>query len=139
MKVILTKDVAKVGRRHEIKELADGFARNFIIARNLGVIADEKNLKKLKIWQQEDGDKNKTGPTGEWAIKIIAKASEKGHLFASIHPEDISQALQKQHHLEIPAEIILLPEPIKALGNHQVELKTTPPGQGRLIVQVVAE
>lgn len=144
MKIILTKDVAKVGRRHEVKELADGFARNFIIARGLGVVATEKNLAKLK---SESVEKKVQGDLldklllelGDKVIKLEAKASDKGHLFASIHLVDILKALKAQHRLEITESMILLDEPIKTVGEHKVELKTTPPGRGHLLVQVSAK
>lgn len=151
MKIILTKDVAKVGRRHEVKDLADGFARNFIIARGLGVVADEKNLAKLKSWQnQAAAEKNiqaelwqkLVGEIGERALVITAKANEQGHLFASLHAGDISRVLREQLRLEIPPEMIVLPEPIKTLGEHEVEIKTAPSlasdGAGFLKIRVEA-
>lgn len=144
MKVILIKDVAKVGRKNEVKDLADGFARNFIIARGLGLIANDKNLAKLKAEGAEKKvqsdllEKLLTDLSGK-IVKIEAKANNKGHLFASIHLADILHTLKAQHSLEIPEAMIVLSEPLKIVGKHKVELKTTPPGRGHLVVQVTAK
>jgi large subunit ribosomal protein L9 len=140
MKVILTKDVAKVGRRHEVKELADGFARNFIIARGLGVLATEKNLAKLKAEHVEKAvqgdllDKLVSGLSNK-VVKLEAKASDKGHLFASIHLAQILQALKDQHRIEIPESMVILPEPLKTVGEHHIQIKT-PHSKGEFLVQI---
>ena len=130
MKVILTKDVAKVGRKNEVKELADGFARNFIMARGLGVMADAKNLTKLKaegVKKEVQGDLlNKLLlALSDKVIKLTAKANEQGHLFASIHLADILQALKQQYRLEIPETMVIFPEPLKAIGDYRVALVNT--------------
>jgi large subunit ribosomal protein L9 len=141
MKVILTKDVAKVGRRHEIKDLANGFARNFIIARGLGVMADAKNLAKLKTEGVEKVVQNDLlnqlliDLSGK-VIKLEAKANDKGHLFASIHLVDILKALKQQHRLEIPETMVIYDDPIKAIGEHEIKIKSSA-GIGKLKVEIV--
>lgn len=138
MKVILLRDVAKVGRKYEVKELADGFARNFIIARGLGIVADAKNLDKLKGWQAKgNGDQKIILPSEP--VQITAKANDQGHLFASIHAEQITEATKKQFGIEISPEIIDLSEPLKAVGKYELKLKTTSPEQGRLRVEIAAK
>lgn len=141
MRVILIKDVAKVGRKNEVKELADGFARNFIIARGLGVLATDKNLAKLKAEGAEKKVKidlldQTLLDLENKVIKLEAKANDQGHLFASIHLADILTALKQQHRVDIPESLVIYSEPIKTVGDHRVELKTTPPGRGHLLVQV---
>jgi large subunit ribosomal protein L9 len=123
MKVILLKDVAKVGRKFEVKELADGFARNFIIARGLGQVATESNLKRLEILKSEK-QKNGAGARDLNGVKIIlsAKANEEGHLFASIHKEEILKELQRQEGISLEIKQLELPEPIKAVGEHEVKV-----------------
>lgn len=132
MKVILIKDVAKVGRRHEVKDLSDGYARNFIIARGWGIVADEKNLARLKNWQEQSGTDKKIqkdllqkllAHLGEKAVVISRKANEQGHLFASLHAADIAAALREQCRIAVTPEMIDLPAPIKAVGEYQIDLK----------------
>ncbi len=123
MKVILLKDVAKVGRRYEIKELADGFARNFIIARGLGEVASAANLKRLEILKNEKQKSNTTGrDLQSVTITLNAKANDEGHLFASIHKEEILNELQRQEGIKLELKQVELPEPIKAVGEHQVRV-----------------
>lgn len=145
MKIILIKDVAKVGRAYEIKELSDGFARNLIIARGLGLPATEENLKRLKMERDRQEISTKIqikllesaleklkGIT----IKIPAKVSEAGHLFAGLHERDIVEALKKFAHVDLPEEMIVLDEPIKTVGEKVVKLKTGPiEGQLKLFIE----
>ncbi len=132
MKVILTKDVAKVGRIGEVKELSDGYARNFIIARGLGLAATAENLARLEAKQQKqlesekvaldllqkDLEKLKAKP-----IVITVRASETGHLFAALHRESILAELQKQSGLRLGAEALVLPQSIKSLGDYEIGVK----------------
>lgn len=146
MQVILLKDVAKIGRRHEIKNVADGYGRNFLLARQLAVLASPENRRKLEQWKrQESGqdqlqqgllDKALTQLAG-LSVIIQAKASPEGHLFAGIHQADIVAALSEQHHFQVPASAIELDQAIKTVGEHQLEIKV---GQvsGRFMLKIEA-
>jgi len=145
MKVILLKDVAKVGRRYEVKELADGYARNFIIARGLGIMVDAKNLKKLEelkkkvgVTQQLEGAllTKQLEELKGLKVHLKAKANPEGHLFAGIHPNQIVKQLQAEQGISFPAESILLEGVIKSIGEHQVKLKIADQvGQFLLVVE----
>ncbi len=145
MKVILLQDVAKVGRRHEVKELADGYARNFIIARGLGIVADKKNLAKLQAMKTQAH--SEAAVQEELLAKVLAKlkaakpiikakANPEGHLFAQIHAAQITELLAKTERVNLKPEQIIIPKPIKTVGEHQLKIKT-PSGEGefRLVVE----
>lgn len=132
MKVILLQDVPKVGRKYEVKNVADGYGRNFLIARKLALPATSENLNKVqenkkryeteRAIQVELLDKN-LASLKEVEITIKAKANEDGHLFAGIHKDDILRALDEQKHLDLTADWLDLPQPLKIVGDHQVVVK----------------
>lgn len=147
MKIILLKDVAKVGRRYEVKELADGYARNFIIARGLGMMADAKNLKKLEELKKQLGATQQfNGVTltkqleqlKGLKVHLKVKANPEGHLFAGIHPDQIVKQLQIEQGINFPPEAILLEGAIKSVGEHLVKIKIADQvGQFLLIVEAL--
>jgi large subunit ribosomal protein L9 len=130
MKVILTANVPKVGRQYEVKEVADGFGRNFLLARGQAILATPEALKKLA--QERERDAAAAAQSAEeWEkifktlatteLKITAKASEQGHLFAGLHAEKLSAELKKQVGLNIPAAYLVLPEgAVKKTGEQPV-------------------
>jgi len=132
MKVILLQDVPGTGRKYDVKEVKDGYGRNFLIARNLAKPATAQAIKKLeeqkKIFDeekkiQEDLLEKTLAGLENLKITIDAKENEKGHLFAGIHAKEIKEALKKQHHLEIPEDMIELNKPIKETGEHKIKIK----------------
>lgn len=147
MKVILTRDLAKVGRKHEVKEVADGYARNFIIARGFGLPATRENLGQLAVWIKEQGRDERAQATilaelkekmGEKTLILKAKANAQGHLFASLHVAQILAALEQQFHLSLPADWLAKQEPLKEIGDYELKLKTPQPEPGSLRVRVEA-
>ncbi len=132
MKVILLQDVPGTGRKYDVKEVRDGYGRNFLIARNLAKLATPQAIKKIeeekKIQEeerkiQEDLLEKTLAGLENLKITIDAKENEKGHLFAGIHIKEIREALKKQHHLEIPEDMIELNKPIKETGEHKIKIK----------------
>jgi len=132
MKIILLKDVKNVGKKYETKEVADGFAMNSLIPRNLAEAASisaQKRMETLK--EQDEGAKKGREESISKNIKAVegvtitkkGKANDKGHLFASIHKEDIVDELRKQSGLEIEAEHIQLEKPIKETGKHKIPVE----------------
>ena len=132
MRVLLTKDVENLGKAGDVREVADGFGRNFLLRRNLAVsagrgaeaeakrlrdAADKKETKELKEAQAlaEEID-NKTV-----VVRLKVGAEEKA--FGSITNQDIAGALKAQHRVEVDRHKIDLKEPTKTLGEHQVSLK----------------
>jgi large subunit ribosomal protein L9 len=132
MKVIFLKDVPRVGKRHDIKEMNDGYAINFLFPRKLAEMANIKNIAELekrkkeivikKEIQEELLDKNLEEIKNK-IIKIKGKANEKGSLFSSIHKKEIVEAMKKENHIEIKEEFILLEKPIKEIGEFEIQIK----------------
>jgi large subunit ribosomal protein L9 len=132
MKVILLQDVRKVGKKFEVKDVADGFALNFLIPRRLAEVSNTSNAKKIehiKIKEaanqkiQEDLLlKNLKGLSGI-TLELKENANEKGHLFKGVNKEEIVTALKEQGHLDFSPEYIQLEKPIKEVGDYSIEVK----------------
>ena len=147
MKVILLDDVTKVGRRGEVRDVSDGYARNFLIPKKLALSATAGNLKNLEhIKKQQDAkaDRLKADAEGMRA-KIEAlvyeerrQASEEGKLFGSVTSQDIADFLGTRG-VPMDRKRITLEEPIKALGEHTVSMRLHPDVVAQLRVNVVRE
>ena len=131
MRVIFLQDVPRVGKRHDIKEVNDGYAMNFLFARKLAepatakAVAElEKRKKNIEIEREVQMDlllKNLEEIKGK-TITMKAKADEKGHLFSGIHSAEIAEEMHKQHHADIAPEFIALPKPIKEIGEFEIPI-----------------
>ena len=132
MKVILLKDVPKVGKKYDVCSASDGFARNFLLARGLAEIATDKNIKKIDTVKKQNFDnlaiqkdllmKNLAELDGK-EIYLKEKANDKGHLFAGVHKEEIAKVVKDQLGVDVPADNIELEHPIKEMGEFEVEVK----------------
>lgn len=132
MKVILLQDVPNLGRKHEVKNVSNGYARNFLIPRKLAKLAttqsiqaaekEKKRLEQEKHIQKDILNKNIESLNG-LRITVKEKANEKGHLFAGIHREEISRILKEQNHIDIPPELIELEKPIKEIGEYKIKVR----------------
>lgn len=134
MKVIFTQDVKGKGKKGEVKNVAEGYARNFLIPRGLAVPANESNMKQLqhqnKIEEQrrakEQQEAEQLAKTIEaMKLEIGAKAGEGGRLFGSITNKQIAEELAKKN-IKVDRRKIELPEPIRTLGVTQVPVKLHP-------------
>jgi large subunit ribosomal protein L9 len=132
MKVILLRDVPKIGKKHQIINVTAGYAGNFLFPKNLAEIATEKAIIRVeKLIADEMAKKQvredllvKNLKSVEGVkIEITAKASEKGHLFASIHKDELIPALKEQTRLDIDSDHIVMDKPIKETGEHKVTIK----------------
>lgn len=132
MKVILLKDVKGTGKKGEVKEVSDGYARNFLIKKGVAVEASQANMKELD--EKEKSKERKALIEYEEAvllgkqmeeinIQIEVKAGEGGRLFGSITSKEIAEQLEKQKNLDIDKRKILMDEPIRTLGSTFVEIK----------------
>mgnify|MGYP001608172005 CR=1 FL=1 len=131
MKVILTKDVAKVGRRGEVKELSPGFVHNMLLPNKLAVPATPENIqhfakgkeleekriieKKTLFSAQRDKLENE-------GISFVRKANKEGHLFAGLPASEIAEEVQAIYKLPLKAEDINLEHAIKAVGEHKISI-----------------
>ena len=145
MKVILLDDVAKVGRRGEVRDVSDGYARNFLIPKKLALGASAGNLKNLEhIKQQQDSKAHRIKGDAQGVKDQIEaltyeerrQASEEGKLFGSVTSQDIAEFLEKKG-LKIERRRIHLDEPIKTLGETRVTIRIHPDVTAELPVSVV--
>ena len=132
MRVLLTKDVDNLGRAGDVKEVADGYGRNFLLRRKLAVAAgkgaetEAKRLREAAV-KRETKDRNEAQSVADEidnktvVVRLKIGAEEKA--FGSITNQDIAAALKAQHRVEIDRHKIDLKDPIKTLGEHQVALK----------------
>lgn len=146
MKVILLEDVKTLGKKGDIVDVSDGYARNFVLPKKLGVEANSKNRNDLKL-QKANADKvaqeqlaaaqelAKTLETKE--VTLTIKSGEGGRTFGSVSSKEIAQAAKEQCGLELDKKKIQLPEAIKALGTYEVGVKLHPKVTGKLRVKVI--
>lgn len=132
MKVILLKDVKGTGKKGELKEVSDGYARNFLIKKKFAVEANNTNVKELD--EKQKSKERKAQIEYEEAvllgkqmedvnIVIEAKAGEGGRLFGSITSKEIAEQLKKQKNIDVDKRKVTLDEPIRSLGSRFVEIK----------------
>ena len=132
MKVILLKDVKGTGKKNEVKEVSDGYARNFLLPKKVAVIADNTAMKELN--EKNKSKENKAQKEYEAAVElgkkmeelsvvIYSKAGDGGRLFGSITSKDIAEQIKKQHNIEVDKRKITLDEPIRVLGSRFVDIK----------------
>lgn len=132
MKVILLKDVKGTGKKGEIKEVSDGYARNFLLKKGVAVEANQANMKELD--EKSKSKERKALIEYEEAvllgkqmenvnIQIEVKSGEGGRLFGSITSKEIAEQLKKQKNIDIDKRKILMDEPIRTLGSTLVEIK----------------
>lgn len=132
MKVILLKDVAKVGKRDTAVEVADGYALNFLIARGLAVQATPAALEKLKTKQQTAMQSAAVQSAAFAAaakklsgvrVRVTAKANDKGHLYQNLSADVIAAAIKHDAGVDVPVSAIALKTPIKTTGEWEVGVK----------------
>ena len=145
MQVILLEDVKSLGKKGEIVKVNEGYARNFILPKKLGVEANSKNLNDLKLKKAKDEKVAKEQYEEALALKakieeaqvnLSIKAGEGGRTFGSVSSKEISQAAKAQLSLELDKKKIHLAEPIKTVGTHNVTVKLHPKVSAELKVKV---
>lgn len=148
MKVILKADIKGVGKKNEVINASDGYARNFLFPKNLAVEANTENMSKLKAKQdsvkyQKDKEKeeaiNIKEKLSKILVKIKVKTGENGKIFGGVSSKDIAQELSKNYGIEIDKKKIDLKETIKTLGVHNVEIKLFEGVVGNLKIDVISE
>ena len=132
MKVIFNADVRGQGKKGELKEVSDGFARNYLLPRKLASEATTDNINTLKLKEKarqaqmaaEKAQAEEYARTlGAVTVTVKAKAGQGGKLFGAVTSQEISDALREQHGIAIEKNKIVQPEPIKAYGAYQVKAK----------------
>ena len=140
MKVILTQDIKGVGKKDEVINANDGYARNFLLPRKLAVEANTANMSQLKGRQDSANFKKEQEKEEASAImlKINVKAGENGKIFGSITAKEIATELQKQYKIEVDKKKILLKEPIKEIGTFTIDIKLYEGIIGKLKIDIIA-
>jgi len=132
MKVILLKDVKKIGKRYETKDVSDGYAQNLLIPQGLAISATPDAVKRyelikskaaVEIKVQEDLMAMNIKSLDATVLNIVGKANEKGHLFAGLHVNEIAAELAKQTKIQVNPAFIQLEHPIKETGEYNILVK----------------
>lgn len=145
MKIILLQDEKKLGKKGDIIEVSEGYARNYILPKKIGVEATAKNLNDLKL---QKANKDKVAQEQLEEAKALAanledkqvvvkiKAGEKGRAFGSVSSKEIAAAFKEQYNMELDKKKIVLSENLKSFGNYDVTIKLHPKVTGTLKVKV---
>lgn len=145
MRVILLKDVQKIGKRYDIKNVADGFALNSLIPQGKAKVATDAEVKKIEALKkvleaemkiQEDLLLKNLHELDGKEVVVKEKANSKGHLFAQLHKEEIVMAVKNATGVDIVAGFIQLDKPIKETGLHTIEIKA---GSKKALLRLVVE
>lgn len=148
MKVILLEDVKSLGKKGEIVTVSDGYARNMILPKKLGVEATSKNLNDLKLQNRHAEKVAQENLEAAQAlakelenkkIELKMKSGEGGRTFGSISTKEIAEAAKKQLGIELDKKKLVLKDPIKALGSYEVQIRLHPQVTGSFTVHVSEE
>ncbi len=148
MKVILKQDVKGLGKKEDLVNVSDGYARNFLFPKGLAAEANAANINIMNTRKEAEKTRKdrELAQARELAQKlkdmevvIKAKSGENGKLFGSITSKDISDALKKDFKLDIDKKKIVLPEPIKSTGTIELDVKLYPEVSGKLRVRIENE
>lgn len=143
MKVILLKDVPKIGKKHDIKEVSDGYAKNFLFSRGLAEVATTERIKNqesrineedIKLKQKKSLVERLATELEKQTFVFEVKTGKKGELFSSVGKKEIEAKLKKE---EIDAKVIL-DKPFKVLGDHSVELDLGFGEKTKTTIQIIA-
>ena len=148
MKVILLQDVKSLGKKGEIVNVNDGYARNFILPKKLGAEATAKNLNDLKLQKNNEkkvaqehleSAKELAAELASGQVELAIKVGEGGRVFGSVSSKEIAAAVKEQMKLDVDKKKIVLKENIKTLGTHIVNVKLHPEVTAELKVVVKEE
>lgn len=148
MKVILLEDVKSLGKKGEIVNVNDGYARNFILPKKLGLEATSKNLNDLKLQKQNDekvaqekldAAKALAEEIKEKSITVKIQAGVEGKVFGSISSKEIATEAKRQLNMDIDKKKIVIPDAIKSLGTYNVNIKLHKDVTATLTVKVEAK
>ena len=145
MEIILLQDVKALGKKGEKVNVSEGYARNFILPKKLGMEANAKNLNDLKL-QKAHEDKlaaealaNAKELARELEDKMVVvkiKSGKAGRVFGSVSSKEIAEALKEQHHIDIDKKKMVINDAIKALGNYEITCKLHKDVSAKLVVKV---
>ncbi len=147
MEIILTQDVKSLGKKGEIVKVNDGYARNFILPKKLGMEATKQNLYELNMQKAAEEKRQKeileeaksfAKKLEELTVKVSIKAGEGGKTFGSVSTKEIAEAAKKQFNLDLDKKKLQLGDPIKNAGSYTVPVKLHPQVTAEMKVKVEA-
>lgn len=145
MKIILLQDEKKLGKKGDIIEASEGYARNFILPKKIGVEATSKNLNDLKLQKANeerqakellDAAKALAAVLEEKTVEVKMRAGEGGRAFGSVSSKEIVAACKQQHNIELDKKKLALPDALKNFGVYEVNVKLHPKVTAKLKVHV---
>lgn len=148
MKVILKQDIKGVGKKDQIINANDGYARNFLFPKNLAVPADKGNMTNLQSKQSSEQHRKNLEKEAaietkkkieDISLKIQVKSGENGKVFGSVTSKEIGENLDKQYKIKVDKKKIILQEPIKNLGTFNIEIKLYDGVNAKLKMNVIGE
>lgn len=148
MEIILLKDIDKVGYKHDVVTVKNGYGRNFLIPQGVAVIANATNRQKLEVLKEEEAKKElaRLDEYKELAakvdgktIKIGVKSGTSGKIFGSVTNVQVAAALQEQLEVEVARKKVVLPEDVNELGTYTVQINFHPEVQSSIEIDLVKE
>lgn len=148
MKVLLLQDVRAQGKKGEVVNVSDGYARNFLFPKRLAVEVDAKIMSELKSKEEAKAHREKVEREAAQAtakafegitVKIYEKSGADGKLYGSVTAKEISEALNEQYSIQVDKRKIVLPDTIKAFGTYTFDVKLYPEITGKLNVVVASK
>ena len=148
MKIILRSDVANVGKKGDVIDVSDGYARNYLVPKGLGLLATDgaisqaaamRRSRDLKDARDRDAAEQVARVLVSTIIRIPAKAGTEGRLFGSVTSADVAGAIKEQAGVTLDRRKVQLDDPIKALGVHEVPIRLHPDVEFRVSVEVVPQ
>ena len=146
MKIILVQDEKKLGKKGDVIEASEGYARNYLLPKKIGIEANAKNMNDLKLQknkeeklakEQLDAAKALAEKLESKQVVLKMKAGEGGRAFGSVAAKESAAAYKEQNSIELDKKKIQLPESIKSFGVYEVAVKLHPQVTGKLVVKVV--
>ncbi len=145
MKVILLQDVKSLGKKGQIVNVSDGYARNYVLPKKVGVEATDKNKNELKLQKQHEDKiaaeklqeaKDLAAKLDKMTIEVRMRAGEGDRVFGSVSSKEIAEAAKKQLNIELDKKKIQVDEPIKGFGTYEVPIRLHTEVTGKLHVNV---
>ncbi|MDF2887390.1 MAG: ribosomal protein [Lacrimispora sp.] len=146
MDIVLLEDVKALGKKGQIVKVNDGYARNFILPKKLGIEATTKNLNDLKLQKANEAKlaadlleaaRELGKKIEEGSVTVTIRAGEGGRAFGSVSGKEIAQAISSQLGYDIDKKKLILPEPLKTFGTHEVPIKLHKDVTAKLDVKVI--
>lgn len=148
MKIILTSDIKSIGKKGQVLEVSDGYARNYLIPKKLGIIADATNMNELKTRQDSNKYKKDISLANattlaekmkDFKLEFKIKVGENGKIFGSVTAKDIADELNRKYFVEVDKKKINLSEAIKTIGLYDIDVKLHEGIIGKIKVNVLSD